>query len=100
MASPGSLLEKDPDASELYEMDWSDWLPTGETITTSTWLITGPDNALTSDNDSIMDGSTSTRVRLVGGTIGDKYVVTNRIVTAGTPAQNTDRSFTLLIRQQ
>jgi hypothetical protein len=68
---------KDPDEVLDYEIDWSDRLD-GDTISSSDWEIEA----------GITEGSTSntttvTKIWLSGGTIGEKYVLTNRIVTAG-----------------
>lgn len=95
MPRPQDVLKKDPDATLLYEMDWTNWLPSGETIATSSWTIAGSDSALTQDNNSILTGSKKTRVRLTAGTFGVRYTVTNRITTSGTPSQTDDRSFYL-----
>lgn len=95
MPRPQDVLTKDPDATLLYEMDWTDWLPSGETITTSTWTITGADSVLSKDNESLLTGNKKTRVRLAAGTKGTRYTVTNRVTTSGTPSQTDDRSFFL-----
>jgi hypothetical protein len=67
---------KDPEGVLDYEIDWSDRLD-GDTISSSDWEIEA----------GITEGSsnttTVTKIWLSGGTIGEKYVLTNRIVTAG-----------------
>ena len=98
---PGGLLRKDPDAQKVYQFDWTDYLTfLGEQIATSTMVITGPDAILTKDNDSIIAGNLKTQVRLLAGTPGYKYVLTNRIVTNGTPAQTDDRSVEILVEDR
>lgn len=77
---------KDPNATLDYRVDWSQWLSDGETITSSTWLIT-PDGLteVTTDHDA-----TSATVWLSGGTAHERYWVTNRITTsAGRTDQRT-----------
>jgi hypothetical protein len=97
MAVPGDLLPKDPDAELFYVMDWTDWLPESALIATSEWEIDGGDGELILDNSAIVSGNLKTRVRLVGGTLGERYTVRNRIVTSESPTQTDDRSFVVAI---
>ena len=81
---------KDPDSIIDYGINWSDavvgsWLATGETITTSTWIVT---TGLTSVSES--NSTTATAIFLSGGTIGETYTLTNRIVTSA--GRTEDRS--------
>ena len=62
--------------------------------------ITGPDTALTYDNASTIIGNVKTQVRLLGGTVGELYTLTNRIVTTGSPAQTDDRSVQIWIENR
>lgn len=80
---------KDPDAVLDYGFNWSDWLATDETISTSTWTVP----------DGITEGSNAktnikTSVWLSGGTAGETYDVANKVVTS---ASRTDER-TLSIR--
>ena len=59
-----------------YELDWSDWLSEGETITSYT--VTA-DTGITKEADS-KTGNIVT-IWLSGGTAGERYVVTCTIVT-------------------
>lgn len=68
---------KDPDARLDYEIDWSEWLPTGDTIIVSTWEC--DDDAVTLE-DATSDDDSAT-VFVGGGVIGTSYLVTNRIET-------------------
>ncbi len=95
-----ATFAKDPDASLLYVVDWTSWLPSGRTISTSAWTIAGPDAALTKDNETIVSGSMKTQIRLLGGTEGREYTITNRIVTDGSPTQTADQSFSVAITQR
>lgn len=90
--APGTTVTKDPEAEKVYTFDWSAWLVGAAVITTSTFIISGPDTALEFDDDVILSPATSTQVLLTGGTIGKTYVVTNRIVTNESPAQTDDKS--------
>lgn len=68
-------LTKDPDGSEIYGLDWSDFLG-ADTIASSDWTVpTGlTENAATND-------TTSTQIRVSGGTVGTQYQLVNRITT-------------------
>jgi hypothetical protein len=97
----GGLTTKDPDAIELFTMDWDqENLPTGVGISSSSWTVTGPDTDLTTDQPSVLSGSRRTQVRLSGGTTGKTYTVTNQIVTNTSPSETKDRSFRVLIEQE
>lgn len=74
-----NIFFKDPDAVLDYKFDWSDWLASGETISTRT--IT-PETGITVDSDSITDTSTSVTVWLSGGTAGNVYDVACLITTS------------------
>lgn len=100
MPVPHDLLEKDPDAELLYVMDWTDWLPSGSTITSSTWEIEGVDSELTADNSTIVTGGLKTQARLLGGTLGERYLVRNLVVITGAPTQTDYRSVTIAIVKQ
>lgn len=88
---------KDPDAVLDYKFDWApntngdttktDWLASGETISTTT--ITA-DTGLTVDSSSITDTSTSVTVWLSGGTAGSTYTVACLITT--TASRTEERS--------
>lgn len=95
----GGNITKAPDAQRVYTMDWT--ADIGDAgISTSTWTVTGPDDALTTDSASIVTGNKMASVRLLGGTLGKTYTVTNRIVTNSSPAETEDASVTVLIRAQ
>jgi len=97
----GGLLVKDPNAIEVYVVDWDTLhLAVGVTITTSSWTITGPDAVLTKDNESVIAANRKTQLRLTAGTLGSKYTVTNRVVTNEVPAQTKDASFKVLIQNR
>jgi len=84
---------KDPNAVLDYGFDWSDWLQSGEIISSSSWI--NPDS-ITINSNSHLD--TSTVIWVSGGTAGKSYRLTNRIVTNNSPARTEDR--TLLIEVQ
>ena len=77
---------KDPQSVLDYGFDWSDWLDTGDTVSTSTWTVP---TGITEDSET--ETSTATTIWLSGGTVGKKYKITNRMVTAN--GRTVDRSF-------
>ncbi len=81
---PLATVEKDPEAELDFGIDWSSWLATSETISTSTWTVpTGIIVSTDSDHtgDPNIPGGTDTKVWLTGGTAGTDYLVVNTIVT-------------------
>lgn len=80
----GTLIDKDADAVLDYLLSWSNWLSSGDTISTSSWsiqAISGDSDPLTTTSDSSTD--TTTTVKLSGGTVGNLYKVYNTITTNG-----------------
>lgn len=82
---------KDPDSIIDYGIDWSSWLASGETLSTSIWVIPGD---LTGSGETFT--TTETKVFLSGGVVGTTYTLTNRITTNG--GRTEDRS--MLIKCQ
>lgn len=95
----GDLVIKDPNSSAWPKgIDWTTYLAeigVSETVSTSTWVITGPDTVLTASGASIVTGSLKTQVKLAAGTLGYRYTVTNSIITSS--GVHDDRSFDVLI---
>lgn len=73
-----SSFMKDPDAVLDYTIDWSSFLSSGDTITSSTWVSSSVDISIDSDSFT----STMTTVWLSGGIDGFSYEITNHVVTA------------------
>jgi hypothetical protein len=86
------LSPKDPNDVLDYEVNWSQWLPTGDTIATSEWFV--PDG-ITQDSES--NTNTTTTIWLSGGTAGQSYALTNRITT--TQGRQRDRTITIRVRE-
>jgi hypothetical protein len=103
----GAYVSKDVDTSKVYTFDWDlNSLAAAVTIASSAWAI-GPlapsstDSGLTFDNAARLTAAQATaalgrtvtldnratQVRLIGGTVGQKYEVENTIVTSESPAQ-------------
>ena len=86
-------FRKDPDAVLDYLWDWTSWLQTGETITTSTFIVP---SGITKNSDT--NTATTCTIWLSGGTIGATYKITNRIVTSA--GRTNDRSTMFVINDQ
>ena len=86
---------KDPNAVLDYGFDWSDWLQSGETIVTSTWI--NPDGITINSSSSLTE---STVAWISGGTAGKTYRLTNRVVTSNSPARTEDRTLTIEVQDR
>lgn len=84
---------KDPDAVLDYQVDWSSWLESGETISTSTWVVP---TGITEDSSS--NTSTDATIWLSGGTVEETYTVTNRVTTS--LGRTDDRSFVISVQER
>ena len=98
MARPNEVLVKDPNDELIYEVDWTDWLGDDEIDTSTFTISSSPDGALTKDNAAIVTGNQKTVVRLLGGTVGKKFRITNQIVTDESPTETVERSFFVKIQ--
>ena len=86
-------FDKDPNAILDYGCDWSTWLETGDTISTSTWTVP---SGLTKVRDS--KTPTSTTIWLSGGVLGVTYTLVNHVVTAG--GRKEDQTLDFVIREK
>ena len=87
------LFVKDPDAVLDYAFDWSDWLATGETISSHTITVT---SGITKDSDSESSGVVT--VWLSGGTAGEDYDVACKIVTSA--SRTDERTMTIRVKNR
>lgn len=93
MASELQTFRKDPDAVLDYGFDWSTWLASGETISTSVWDVP---TGITEGNKE--KGDTSTKIWLSGGEAGETYTIANKVTTS---AERTDeRSFDVVVEER
>ena len=89
MAIINNVWEKDPDAILDYSIQWSSWLSTGDSIVSSVWSISASipmrENSLADINPIVIDNSFLTdslsTVWVSAGTVGFKYLLTNRVTT-------------------
>lgn len=95
---------KDPDAVLDYKFDWkaltngtgtSDWLQSGETISSFT---IDADTGITVGSSSKGDVNTSVTVWLSGGTAGIDYAVRCEIKTSA--SRTDERTMTIQVRQR
>ena len=97
---------KDTNAVLDYKFDWapstngspggdSDWLASGETISTRTITAT---TGITVDSSSLTDTNTSVTVWLSGGTSGSNYTVACKIVTSD--SRTDERTITIYVRER
>lgn len=80
----GVYIPKDAASVLTYTLDWSDWLPTGTTISSNTFTvetITGDAAPLTKTAQSNTD--TTSTVKVSAGTVGNIYKIYNTITTTG-----------------
>lgn len=80
----GYVIDKDPESRIDYQLVWSDWLTSGDIISTSSWTaetISGDTDNLTVTSSEFTD--TATTVTVNGGTSGNIYRLYNTIETDG-----------------
>ncbi len=80
----GVYIEKDTEAILTYTLDYTDFLPTSTTISSSSFTL----QSIAGDGDPLVkvtESSTSTAstVKISGGTAGKIYKVFNTITTSG-----------------
>lgn len=94
MANP-KWPDKDPNDVLDYSIDWTARLE-ADTIQSSTWVV--PTGTLVKDSDSISAGNLITVIWLSAGTAGQKYTLTNRIVTVG--GRTIDQSVDIKVKER
>jgi hypothetical protein len=87
--------DKDPDELLDYEIDWAARLA-GDTISASEWIL--PVGIVKDAGAGDTHTDTSAVIWLSGGTLGESFVLTNRIDTAG--GRIMDQSVSIKIRSK
>lgn len=85
---------KDPNATVIYTVDWNtNFLSgvSGGTISTSTWVVPTGITSVTESNTT-----TTTTIKLSGGTLEQSYTLVNRITTSAGLTE--DFSLVVIIR--
>lgn len=80
----GSWIAKDPNAQLIYSMDWTDWMPSGDTLTSATYSLQVRANdpaPLVRESQGYNAGTHLTYVELSGGQVGKVYTITVAITT-------------------
>jgi hypothetical protein len=80
----GIFIEKDAVSVLTYTLDWSEWLPSGTTLSGSTFTVQSISGdatplAITAQSNT----TTSCTVKLSAGSVGKIYKVFNTITTSG-----------------
>jgi hypothetical protein len=78
----GLVITKDPEAKLTYALDWSEWLPTGDSLSSSTWQIVSRINdptPLIKVSNGIQ--GTKTYIQLDNGQGGKTYTLYVKIIT-------------------
>jgi hypothetical protein len=89
------IIPKDPSAVLDYKYNWTDWLESGETISTHT-IITP--SGITLNSSSITDTGKSVTIWLSGGTAHRKYNVVCRITTSA--SRTDDRTMVIAVQER
>lgn len=94
------IVVKDPQAILDYGVDWNinGWLGTDTILVTSpptgsTWIVPAGLTVEAQDNTA-----TITTVWLSGGTVGQRYTITNRILT--TAGRTDERSLVIVVKDR
>lgn len=82
---------KDPDATLDYQLDWSDWLATGESISSAAVTVT--DATLV----STVTTNTTVTAWISGGTVGNRVTIKYHITTNNSPARIDERTLTIRV---
>ena len=77
----GSYIEKDPGATLIYSLDWSDWLEGSDLVANSTMTVNTIAGAANVNVVSSGISGNVTYAELSGGSAGNTYTVTNTITT-------------------
>ncbi|GAC1700111.1 MAG: hypothetical protein NVS9B4_00890 [Candidatus Acidiferrum sp.] len=91
-----NTFKKSPTAVKDFVVDWSLWLPQGETIQTSKWIL---DPELSLGPTAATKTGTTATVWLAGGTLNQTHRAINRITTNVT-ATSEDQSIFIFITQE
>jgi hypothetical protein len=83
---------KDPNAVLDYVVNWATFLG-ADTISSDSWIVPV---GITSASES--NTTTTSTIWLSGGTIGQKYALTNRIVSAG--GRTEDRTIYVKVKEK
>lgn len=84
-SNTGLSIDKDVEAQLIYTFDWSEWLESGDTISSVDYSAAARRNdptPVTIETQGISDSATDTYVELAGGQANKTYVITAKVTTA------------------
>jgi len=84
---------KDPHGIVDYTVRWTSWLPSDDTISSSSWTVPAGIVKTSESNDTV-----DAIIFLASGTVGQIYEITNRIITAG--GRQNDQTISILIEEK
>lgn len=82
--STGLWISKDVEAQLIYTFDWSQWLDTGDTISSVDYEVAARRNdptPLVNESSGVANSGTTTYIELSGGQIDKVYVVSAKVTT-------------------
>ena len=80
----------DPSDDLNWSHDWTDFLASGETISTRLWTIS-PDSSPT-----LLSNPTAAAVHVAGLAAGTVYLLSEKIITDASPQNTAERSLSIL----
>lgn len=93
MMTTETHFTKDPAGIIDYTVRWRTWLPSGDTISASSWILPAGITKVSEANNTI-----DAVIFLASGTLGQIYLVTNRVVTFG--GRQNDQTISILIEDK
>ena len=85
VTNTGLEIDKDPEAQLSYTFDWSNWVETGDTISTVEYTVAARRNDPTPiviESSGITDSNSDTFVELSGGQADKTYIITCKVTTS------------------
>jgi hypothetical protein len=92
---PAARFTQAPNEVLDYEVDWSQWLPTGDSVIASTWTA---DNGITTSQASFTDTTTTVWISVTDVAMtGSSYNCVNNITTAA--GRKGERTLAFMVKQ-
>jgi hypothetical protein len=90
---PPILAVKDPQDTVWYTVDWTEWLATGETVSSTAWTVPA---GIT--QDAVTATSKTSLIKLSGGSPGVTYKIACKATTSS--SQVVERSFLVPVKHR
>lgn len=97
----GAFIYHDPDSKLDYSLNWSEWLSSGDTLSSSTWTastITGDSTPLVIHSQNTNTATGVSTAVISGGQVGGIYTIKNRIDTGAGLID--ERTFRLIVQNR